>query len=293
MTFAFIDPALLVYRAEDWRVGSNLCHERCCALLFHRGFVRNFGLRFLWSNDLMALLWNSFPFDVDLSRFPEFRDFKAFVYDDLQRAKLVDCNKDGTASIVPDGVVCLLVSDQCVVDTWCATLQGCPENTRVASWRPAGSGGSRDCATIEVRQRGSTGTSRKKVYFLVYNDPTSWAQTLDACEWWPDFEKAVQLQFWSSPGLRGHRAARQSPLALTCDPQFVKSAGRYCRSSGLRKSLLQALAKRVYGITDSALRDESYCGVRRFRVTSFWRVHYEETAHGLRLLKLGPHDMDD
>ena len=70
----------------------------------------------------------------------------------------------------------------------------------------------------------------------------------------------------------------------------MKSLDELCNSS-TRKAFIKALSKKVYGIHDAGLKDESFKRVRRFRVTSFWRVHYRIVGGSIVLEEFGPHNM--
>jgi len=139
---------------------------------------------------------------------------------------------------------------------------------------------------------GSETEADSRVYHLpLVWDDDSWAIQLVTLEWWPDLSRCVELHFRTNPGMRHYPVAREQPIPFECTDAFWKSVDRFCRDKQKRRSLIEALTKRVYGILDASLGDEPFGEVRRFRVTDFWRVHYREEHDRLVLEEFGPHSM--
>ena len=121
-------------------------------------------------------------------------------------------------------------------------------------------------------------------------DEVSWDASLESQNFWPDLEKCVEIYFRSNPGMQSYRQAREHPVPFTCTDAFWKSVQDYCDPT-MRRLLIKAIAKKVYGILDSKLNDEPIGDLRRFRVTLFWRVHYRQCGDNIVLEEFGPHDI--
>ena len=90
--------------------------------------------------------------------------------------------------------------------------------------------------------------------------------------------------------MQNYYRVRGQPIPFECTDGFWKSVDDYCQPN-MRHLLVKAIAKKVYGILDASLHDEPLGQIRRFRVTTFWRVHYYELDDRLVLEEFGEHNM--
>src|SRR6266536_5245426 len=124
MLDAFIvDIALMVYSEKQFaRRESSDVDTRLAALLSHRAVTRTHGVAMLMTEDLVAELLTTFPWNATDDR--ALRDLRTFALQDLNRALMVRPIGDGRVSIDPDGVLALRVNRQSTVKAWHDLLAG-------------------------------------------------------------------------------------------------------------------------------------------------------------------------
>jgi hypothetical protein len=297
MLLAALDAALLVYSYDHWRSRVWHCLERCGALVQHYKVIREYGQGLAMSRDFAALVYESFPWNEDYRGIGELRDLRQFIIVELQKAYYVDGEVDGLASVEPDAALYHGVEDPIVVEVWKRLLCGCVDESvleefepLVATWE---SESLEECTevvlTIDADGGGERGT---EVYNLpLVWDRDGWVVHLATQEWWPDLHRCVELHHATNRGIQDHPEALDNPLSFGWSRGFSKSLLRFCTEGHLRERLVEALTKRVYGVLDGSLGDEPFGGMRRFRVTDFWRVHYRQEEGRLILQEFGPHDI--
>jgi hypothetical protein len=290
------DPALLVYQYEDWQAREPHCFSRFDALSLHRGMIKEYSQKMAMSYTFAALIQQFFPWNRYRS-IGELRDLARFFYEDLQKAEYIDTKTAGEASLQPTGVVCQYVEVPEVVDAWKGLLCGCVDETvltefdpQIATWETASLREHSGSMTLTIHDSEIGASTQAHHLPLVWNDD-SWATQLVTQDWWPDLQRCVELRFRTNLGMRDYPEARGKPISFECTDTFWKSVDRFCKDERLRRSLIAALTKRVYGILDAGLRDESFGEIRRFRVTDFWRVHYREEGDYLVLEEFGQHSI--
>ena len=290
-----IDPALLSYRQGDWSDQKHECYTRIEQLLLHRRFVREFGDRFAMSSRLAAWIMECFPWGDAARDIPELRDLRQFFIDDLSRLEMIDGGESCAAELSAAARVAHGVDDPAALDAWEKLLAGMarlspnlPASRRIATWRRAGE--EPPPAEADLTLICDNGANEYTVVMRLIWDESSWYANLNADDWWPDLPRCVSLLFATNPALRA-AATRQSPLTLRPTTVFTKSVAHHCQNPGLRRSLVESITKLIYGIKDKGLGDEAFKGMRRFRVTRFWRVHYRPEGDTLALLEFGPHDI--
>lgn len=297
MLLSALEPALLIYRYEDWRRRDRHCLSRFEALTLHRGINRKYGQKIAMSDMYAAEVCQSFPWKQDCRGIDQLRDLRQLVIEELQRAHYLDATTARSISVWPPGVVCEHVDDADAEEAFTRLLSACLEeaaapgiDAQVATWERdsvcSGTGSLR--CTIAQSEQG--GDSRDEYVPLVW-DHISWALQLNTQKWWPDLQRCVELFFLTDPAMRAHPAVRDRSMTFECSPRFWQSVNDYCRDEQLRRLLTKAVAKTVYGLRDAALCDEAFGQMRRFRVTDFWRVHYREQDDHLVLEEFGRHDM--
>jgi hypothetical protein len=297
MLLSALDPALLIHNYEDWQAKAWHCFRRCEALTLHRRVVREYDQKIAMSYEFAGLIYQSFPWNGDFRGISELRDLRQFILQELEKAIYIDTQAAREASLQPRGIVCQYVEDPEVVDAWKELLCGCVDATvlnefdpQIATWETASL--HEHSRTMILTIHDSDAETAPRVYSLpLVWDDDSWALQLVTQKWWPDLQRCVELHFRTNPGMRYYPKVREQPILFECTDAFRKSVERFCKDEQLRRSLIEALAKRVYGILDASLGDESLGEVRRFRVTDFWRVHYHEEDDRLVLEEFGPHSI--
>ena len=298
MLVSLIDPDLLCYDVEEWREDDTLCLARFQALGLHRDHTAKFRLKLAMSQSFLALIYHLFPWNESYRDIPELRDLRQFVLQDLQMLTVfVEGEPWGRVVLQPAGVACQCVRRDDVAMSWDHLLHACvvqastQMDPQLATWRSpcAVSAGGEVSLTFDNESGG--GDSICCSLPLVY-DEHSWAVQLNTQDWWPDLQTCVRLCFLTNPSIRNYTSVREVPIPFECTPSFLESLERYCVETSLRKALIEALTKKVYGLVNPGLGDEELTGAhgtRRFRVTDFWRIHYRHEAEHILLEEFGPH----
>ena len=264
--------------------------ERLQALSIHRRFVKEYGITVVVSSELIALVFQQSCWN---SKSGNFRDLKTLLTQDLIKASYLDEDVEGSLSLSPSELTCRRVQDARIEEAWIKLLAsviepGCLSSSDiyVATWPKAVQ--TLGATFLDILIGGNT--RRKSRSLLLVWDETSWIERLASRDFWPDLKRCVDLYFLSDHGMRQHPQALRKPVAFECTRGFIRSVNELCDSS-TRRALIKALSKRVYGIHDASLRDESFKRIRRFRVTDFWRVHYRSVGSSIVLEEFGPHNM--
>jgi hypothetical protein len=227
----------------------------------------------------------------------ESRDFRQFILEELQRAYYIDTEIAGEVNLQPPGIICEHVETPEVIEAWKDLLGGCVDRVvsaqfdpQIATWETDALREHSGAMVLTIHH--SEAESGPQVYHLpLVWDDDSWATQLATQEWWPDLHRCVELHFRTHPAMRDFPGVREQPIPFEDTRAFQKSVDQYGKDEQLRRSLVEALTKRVYGILDASLGDEPLGRVRRFRVTRFWRVHYREEEGRIILEEFGPHSI--
>jgi len=294
MLLSALDPALLFYKPEDWQARKTHCFDRFRALVLHFRATREYGQEIAMSGNLEGLIYQLFPWNADFKGISELRDLRNFVLNDMQRVKRIDINIAGDVDLSPAGIVCKYIEDPGVIAAWEELLNGCIDeisagfDPQIATWdTPA----VWQCDSMSFTIRDSEEKDVQYDLPLVW-DGDSWAIQLAKQDWWPDLQRCVELEFKTNFGIRNHPDARKQPIPFKCSERFQGSLQRFCQDDGLRRSLIESLTKRVYGVSEGLGDEQIEHSKRRFRVTYFWRIHYRIEDDHIVLLEFGPHDMD-
>jgi hypothetical protein len=292
-----LDPALLVYKFEDWQNREIHCFQRFGALSLHRRILKEYGQKMALSHSLAAQILEHFPWNANLRGIKELHDLRHFFFVDLQKAEYVDTNTNGEVQLQPPGIVCLYVDTPEIIDSWKSLLCECIDRAhepdldpQIATWETDSIRELPEPFALKVITFDPNGDDQICDFPLIW-DMYTWAQRLITQNWWPDLHKSIDLTFKTNLGLMQHPMARNQPTPFTVTDSFMKSLDRYCQAQPLRNALIEAITKRVYGIFDESLGDEPFGDKRRFRVTGFWRVHYHEEHDEIVLEEFGPHSM--
>lgn len=297
MLLTTLDPALLIYSYDEWEARAWGCFERYGALTLHRETIREYEQKLAMSVEFVAIVYESFPWNEDYRGIRELGDLREFMLRELQKAYYVDGEVVGGVSVEPDVALCQGVEDPEAIDVWRKLLCGCvSESTQeglepvVGTWESEHLG---ECTQVvlrvgdDVRHEENTEIHHLPLVW----DRDSWVLRLSTQEWWPDLHRCVELHYCTNRGIQDHPDARDNPLPFDWTRDFSKCLARFCNERRLRQRLVEALTKRVYGVLDGSLGDEPFGDMRRFRVTDFWRVHYQEEEGRLILREFGPHDI--
>lgn len=286
-----IDLALLIYKYEDWRNGEEDCLSRFEALTLHRRRLQQAGGKIAMSYDLASFIYEFFPWNEQFSAVPELRDLRLFVLQDLQRAEYIDIQTFGEINLEPEGIVCQSVEAPKAIDAWMELLCDRAEiSPPIATWNSPLLSEHKVNQILALVENIESEVESRYPLPLVW-DEDSWAALLATQDPWPDLQKCVALYFQTNPDLKNYPGVREQAIPFDCTPGFWKSVNRYCKEERLRRALIQAVTKKVYGILDASLGDESIGKIRRFRVTDFWRIHYYYREDKLLLDEFGPHDI--
>lgn len=292
VSLSILDSSLLVYKYEDWRNREPHCISRFEALTLHREEIQKYDQKMAMSDEFRALMYQSFPYRENYRSISELRDFRGFIYHDLQKAHNITPKDPRGITLGPTGIVCEYIDAQEVVDAWKGLLYGCLDevvsvdfDAQVATWETLSLSHCSEPKNLTVQV--SEGTSTEVYRLPLIWDDDSWATQLVTQDWWPDLHRCVELHFKTS-GLRSHSCVRERPVPFECTRNFRRSLDQ-CTSSHLRHSLIRALTKMVYGVHDAGLSVERLGTIRRFRVTAFWRVHCREEGGRLVFEEFGPH----
>jgi len=293
MLLSALDPALLFYDPEDWEHRQAHCFARFGALSLHIQMTKDYRQKIAMSDEFEWLLMSQkFPWDEKSKNIPEVRDLRQLMYNDLLRVEQrINIEEAVDIDLRPEGILCECIERQEIIDLWEKLLCGCISEItefepQVASWVTSAISPYRSiCLTIC-----STGTQHELP--LVW-DEDSWFTQLTGQNWWPNLQRCVEFESKINPSIRDYASVRKQPISFECTKEFQHSLDELCTDDSYRRSLVEALTKKVYGV-HVGLNDKQIRGsnMRRFRVTDFWRVHYCMEGERIVLLRFGPHRMD-
>ena len=294
MLLSAFDPALLIYQHEHWQNRQPHFFSRIKALTQHRRFIKKYNQQIAMSEEFAGFVYQSFPWNGNFKSIGELRDLRQFILEELSRVRYIA--KAGEAeevSLQPDGLTCEYVGIPTILDVWKELLCACVEgesnsefDVQVATWEtPAYP---EHPPTIIVTINSATGS--EDYHLPLVWDEDGWVIRLASQDSWPDLRKCVEFYFMANPGMQNYYGVRGQPIPFECTDGFWKSVDDYCQPN-MRHLLVKAIAKKVYGILDASLHDEPLGQIRRFRVTTFWRVHYYELDDRLVLEEFGEHNM--
>ena len=294
MLVSALDPALLVFQEEHWRTREQHFLNRIKSLVLHRKFIRENAQQIVITPSFAALVNELFPWNSDYKAIGELRDLRQFVLEDLANALYVDepPRSDGL-SLQPDNLTCMHVEGEEIVDAWRHLLMACTDgdassefDTQVATWETPVNLTSSQSITLTINKRSGTEGHQLPLVW----DEGSWSSRLSPHDSWPDLYMCVELYVKANPGIQSHPMCRSKPIPFECTEEFWKCVNDLCQPR-MRPLLVKAIAKKVYGILDAPLGDEALGQIRRFRVTSFWRVHYQQYNDRIVLEEFGEHDI--
>ena len=297
MLLSALDPALLIHRYEDWQARAPHCFSRFEALTLHRRVIRQYGQKIAMSGTLAGLIYQFFPWNKNYRGISELRDFRQFILQELEKAHYIDTKGAAEVSLEPTGIVCKYVEALEVIDAWEELLCGCVDETvlnkfdpQIATWETVSLREHSGAMTLTIHDSEAGAGTQFHHLPLVWDDD-SWAMQLATQEWWPDLQICVEFHFRTHPAMRAYPGVREQPIPFECTYAFWKSVDRFCKDKHLRRRLIEALTKMVYGIYDAGLGVEWLGEICRFRVTDYWRVHCREEDDWLVLEEFGPHSM--
>ena len=293
MLLTCLDPALLIFQQDQWKTQEADFYARTGALALHRKFVNKHDQQLAMSNKMLAMIHQCFPWNSSYKSISSLRDLRQFILIELGKARIVSsCKQADEIQLQPDDLTCMHLKMSDVMANWKELLVNCIAEElnsecdfQVATWPlPVELTGSEELTVI------ITCAAQKESHFLpVVYDESSWAKRLVFEDPWPDLQSCVELYFSSSAAMQRYQGVRR-PLRFECTTRFWKSVESLCRLQ-MRRLLVKAIAKKVYGIPGPGLRDEPFRSARRFRVNDFWRVHYRECGDKIVLEEFGRHDM--
>lgn len=293
MLLTAIDSALLIYQYNDWLSRQPHCFKRFAALALHRRMMREYGQKMAISNTFAAMIAQHFPWNENYRAIAELRDLRQFILEELLRAYYIDKELAQEVELKPAGITCLYVEEQEILEAWVELLLGCVDeailtefDAQIATWETEHLKKHSSVVILTVHDTDAQIHELPLVW-----DEDSWAKQLATQDWWPDLRRCVELFSKSNSAMKEHPKVREQPIPFDWTDAFSKSMNRYCTDEHLRRSFIEALTKKVYGVLDTSLGDEPLGKVRRFRVTDFWRVHYREKAGRIVLDEFGPHSI--
>ncbi len=293
MFLTAFDPDLLIYSEAHWRTRQHCFYKRAGALAEHRDANRYYGQSIAISHELAALVYQSFPWHDSYRSIPELRDLRQFVLEDLGRVcKIMHRPRASEVTFQPEGVTCVKISDDEVIELWKDLLAVCLDREvalgvdfQIATWPSAIVTSGCDHLRLSIFCQSACESHRIP---LVWSG-ASWKRRLRFRDFWPDLHRCVELYSQASIAGLGTRGSK-TPVAFDCTDDFWKSVSKFCQPT-MRHRLIKAVSKKVHGIHDATLGDERIGSLRRFRVTKFWRVHYRDLGDRIVLDEFGPHDM--
>ena len=293
MLLSALDPTLLMYQEHDWQTRQSHFFSRMRALTLHRNTIRKHNQQIAMSNDIAALVQECFPWRADYRTVGELRDLRQFILEELARARFVTKTKTANnISLQPSTLTCGHIEDVTVQETWkellCACIEeahNCDFDVQVATWEAPVL--LEDSHSLIISISGNTDEDH---YLPLVYDENSWANQLYSQDSWPDLQMCVSFYYKANVGMQKYPHVRATPIPFHCTDSFWNSVHKLCQPQ-LRRLLVKAIAKRVYGILDSRLGDEPLGNIRRFRVTDCWRVHYRQFDNRIVLDEFGPHDI--
>jgi hypothetical protein len=279
-----LDPALLLYRPDDWLQHAQHCDERMGALLEHRDNCVRFGGKIALTPEMQSLLVSNFPWDAQ-SRVPQVRDLIRVIMGDLQRAEFLTPAEADTTSVSVTGL-CQHVDWEIVERPWkglLGSLVSVEATVLVATWTKLN--------PAQLRVSTLTGSVRRSADLpIVWNDD-GWAEQVDPMSAWPDLALCTRILVSSDAGWRT-RSGSAVAKPLRYDDAFVREAELALPSDVDRRSFFKCLAKLAFNHRDGGLGDEAVRDFRRCRITRGRRLHYRETANVITLLSVGGHRLD-
>ena len=309
MLLSALDPALLFYKPEDWSARESHCRYRFDALVLHRRICSEYRLRVAISNQMVALVWQHFPYGVD-KRCPEARDLRIVIDQILQMVHCVDTPRSPLRIVLkPVGVVGQYLRLNEVKDAWNAILAGLGTRQTADEFRPQiATWGSEQLTKdtpylmLEISDRVHDEVTSRKLP-LVW-DEDSWFAQLETLELWDidNLSQCVEIHFRANPSFAQLPGVRAEPMPFGLSPAFKRELAGYCAADkDLQRAFIEALAKLVHRILDPGLGDEVIQsrrrgGERRFRITCAghppFRAHYRIADGVILLNRFGPHKID-
>ena len=294
MLLSALDPALLIYQQHHWQSRQSHFLSRVKALVLHRSITRKHNQQIVMSDDFAALVQQCFPWSSEYRAIGELHDLRLFILQEFNKLRYITTTKRaGDISLQPSNLTCAHIEDAIVLDTWKELLCACIEQeadsdfeVQVATWETPDSLGDSRSLIVSV----SDNTGGEDYYLPLVWDQDSWTNQLHSQDSWPDLQRCVESYFQANVAMQRYPYARATPIPFECTDSFWKSVENFCQPQ-MRRLLVKAIAKKVYGILDSRLGDEPLGRIRRFRVTSFWRVHYRQVGGRIVLDEFGEHDM--
>ena len=288
-----IDPDLIIYDVNDWKVRQADVFARARSLALHREINRNYGQAIAMSDELSAMVYQSFPWSHIYKNIGALRDLRQFMFEDLSRSFTVTHHiRSHNVCLRPADLTCTSAPASSVRNCWKELLSACIEqintlgiDVQVATCESAVESAHCDELVVSIV---SHSKATDHTLPLVW-DRASWHRRLSFQDFWPDLPRCVELYFQSNVAIFNWKATSK-PIGFECTDEFWQSVHRLCQPL-MRHLLVKAVTKRVYGIRDAALHDEALGALRRFRVTRFWRVHYRDYGDRIVLDEFGPHDM--
>ena len=294
MLLSAIDPALLIYQQEHWQTKQSHFFSRIETLFMHRRIVRRYDLQIAMSVKLAALVQQFFPWNEDCKTVGELRDLRQLLLEELNRAYYVEGTREADEiTLEPDNLTCEHIEALSVMDAWRQLLCACAEqeessgfDVQVATWECPVNLSSAQSVTVSVND----GINEENHLLPLVWDEDSWANRMISGDSWPDLRRCVEHYFLGNLGMQSHPNLRPNPIEFEWTDAFWKSVEDFCQPR-MRQLLVKAISKKVYGLLDAKLGDESLGTFRRFRVTRFWRVHYREFGDRIVLEQFGEHNM--
>ena len=292
MLLSAIDPDLLIYQQEHWHTREAHFFKRIKALTLHRDIITQYKLQFAISCELLSMVFQSFPSNDDFKAIAELRDLRLFIMQELGKPIYVaKTTESESVSLQPSGLTGKFIATPEVLDAWkellCALAEGDSEfDAQIATWESSTHPNQPPALTVTVNSPAGGVTYHLP---LVWDD-YSWVGRLASQDSWPNLHRCVELYFKANPGMQNYIGIRENPIPFEWTATFWKSVEDRCQPP-IRQLLIKAIAKKVYGVLDPKLGDESLGPIRRFRVTDFWRVHYHQLDDRIVLEEFGQHDM--
>ena len=294
MLVSAIDPTLLIYSRDSWYYSQDNFFDRIKALALHRNNIRKYDQRVMISYDMAGLVQQGFPWKDDYKAIGAMRDLRQFILEEFIRARFVSKTREASEiSLKPKSLTCWYILDTAILDAWkemlCASVEEDSDSDiepQIATWEMPIKFEKAQSVTVTTMAKGG---SRDFFVPLVWDD-SSWAFRLNAQESWPDLHRCVELYAKANVGIQIYLTSKEQPIPFEYTPKFWKSVEDICQPD-MRHLLVKSIAKKVYGILDSGLRDENVGQFRRFRVSDFWRVHYQDFGNKIVLEEFGQHDM--
>ena len=294
MLVSALDPALLVYQEEHWRTREQHFLNRIKALVLHRKYIRENAQQIVITPSFAALINELFPWSSDYKSINELRDLRQFMLEELARARYIEePPRPIGLSLQPDDLTCMHVESEEVLDAWQHFLVACVDgdassefDAQVVTWATPVNLTNSQSITLTIDK----GSGIEDHQLPLVWDDESWSSRLTPHESWPDLNMCVELYVKANPGILSHPMCRNQPIPFEWTEEFWKSVSDLCQPR-MRPLLVKAIAKKVYGILDAPLGDEPLGRIRRFRVTIFWRVHYQQYNDRIVLEEFGEHDI--